>query len=142
MRPTRERRSGAAAGVRVANEITMDELPAEWRVAGDAAPMGKYRNRKVIIGDQTFASQKEANRYSQLRMLEKGGVISRLTVHPRFQLEINRMRIGAYTADFRYIDEHGNWVIEDVKSNATKTTAYQLRKRLMKALYGVEIKET
>jgi len=32
-------------------------------------------------------------------------------------------------------------VVEDVKSKATKTAVYQLKKKLVKALYGVEIVE-
>jgi hypothetical protein len=35
----------------------------------------------------------------------------------------------------------GEQVTEDVKSKATKTAVYQLKKKLVKALYGVDIVE-
>lgn len=43
-------------------------------------------------------------------------------------------------ADFSY-HENGILVVEDVKSKATKTPLYQLKKKLVKALYGIDVKE-
>jgi len=50
--------------------------------------------------------------------------------------------VGVYTADFRYTDRAtGEIVIEDTKSGPTKTTAYQLRKRIAEAIHGIVIRE-
>jgi hypothetical protein len=49
---------------------------------------------------------------------------------------------GTYTADFAYLDlESGEIVIEDVKSDATKTTDYRLRKRIAELVHGVTVRE-
>lgn len=51
-------------------------------------------------------------------------------------------RIGYYTADFAYETKDGVPVVEDVKGgNATRTEAYRLRKRIVEAIYGIEIRE-
>ena len=35
----------------------------------------KYHNRKTIVNGHTFDSKKEANRYSELLLLERAGAI-------------------------------------------------------------------
>jgi len=99
----------------------------------------KYRAVKTIVGDITFDSKKEARRYVQLKILVKAGVISELKLQPRFDLIINDCKCGFYKADFDYI-ENGKRVIEDVKG--MKTPVYNLKKKLIKAIYGIDIFET
>ncbi len=101
----------------------------------------KYGAQRTEVYGISFASKKEAGRYKELALLEKAGAITDLTIHPRWVFMVEGHRVGAYTADFSY-GEDGQAVVEDVKSKATKTEAYGLRKRLMKALYGIEIRET
>ncbi len=74
------------------------------------------------------------------------GVIQSFTLQPVFRLYVMRedaeiIDIGRYTADFEYRDQQGKRIVEDVKSSATKTTAYRLRKRMVEALYNIEITE-
>ena len=40
---------------------------------------GKYGNKKTVVDGITFASKKEARRYGELILLQKGGLISRLS---------------------------------------------------------------
>lgn len=102
----------------------------------------KYRNKPKQADGYKFASTAEAHRYSELRWLEKAGDIAELEVHPRFSLDVNGVHIGNYTGDFGYRTPTG-YVLEDVKGGeATRTTAYKLRKRLMKAIHGIEVRET
>lgn len=44
----------------------------------------KYHNQKTKIGDMVFDSKKEANRFQELKLLERGGVISDLKTQVRF----------------------------------------------------------
>ncbi len=100
----------------------------------------KYRNIKTIVNGITFDSKKEANRYSQLLLLEKAGEISYLELQKRFELKVNNIKICTYIADFQYHDlGSNNVIIEDVKG--IKTPVYNLKKKLMKAIYKIEIKE-
>ena len=99
----------------------------------------KYRAIKTIVDDITFDSKKEAKRYSQLKLMLRAGAISDLKLQPRFDLIVNGVKCGFYKADFDYI-ENGKRVIEDVKG--MKTPVYNLKKKLVKAIHGIDIFET
>jgi hypothetical protein len=99
----------------------------------------KYRAIKTVVDDITFDSKKEARRYVQLKLLVRAGAISELKLQPRFDLIINDCKCGFYKADFDYI-ENGKRVVEDVKG--MKTPVYNLKKKLVKAIYGIDIFET
>jgi hypothetical protein len=48
-----------------------------------------------------------------------------------------------YIADFTYKDKNGIFIVEDVKSEHTrKLKPYKLKKKLMKIIYNIDIKET
>lgn len=105
--------------------------------------MNKYRAKKTVVDGIKFDSKREARRYQELRLLERAGEIARLNLQVRYPLEVNGHKIGRYTADFVYCDSDGMLVVEDVKSPATKKARdYVLRKKLMLAIHGIEIRET
>lgn len=108
--------------------------------AAEEGVSNKYGARKVDRDGYRFDSQRECDRYEELRMEMMAGTITLLDVHPRFVLSANEQVVGHYTADFSYF-RNGDFVVEDVKSRPTRTEAYRLRKKLVKALYGVEIRE-
>lgn len=99
----------------------------------------KYRNKKTTINGKTFDSKLEASRYVQLVRLQEGGVISNLKCQVRFALEINNNLICHYIADFTYRDAEFNEVVEDAKGVRTKD--YVLKKKLMRAIHGIDIQE-
>ena len=102
--------------------------------------MSKYHNRKTEVNGVMFDSSAEALRYRELLLLVTAGEISELFIHPKFQLDVNNIHLGCYIADFQYNDhERQKIVVEDVKG--VKTPVYRLKKKLMKALYGIEIFE-
>ena len=109
----------------------------------------KYHSRKVTINGIQFDSKKEANRYCALKMLENAGEISDLKLQVPFELiPTQRDEDGkllekkcSYLADFTYLDKDGNLVVEDVKSKATRTTEYRIKRKLMLYNLGIQIKE-
>lgn len=111
--------------------------------------MSKYRNKKVNVDGIWFDSIKEARRYGELKLLEKGGYISDLKLQVPYELLPNQKDIDGkvierkvrYIADFVYRDKNGQEVVEDAKSKATKTEVYRLKKKLMLDKYGIRIKE-
>ena len=102
----------------------------------------KYFAIKQEYKGLKFASKKELDRYLELEILEKNKYIANLETHPKFDLMVNGIKIGRYTADFRYLDQSGVSIVEDVKSKATKTRDYMLRKKIL-ATYNppIHIKE-
>ena len=96
--------------------------------------MNKYRNIKTVVDNITFDSKKEAARYSDLKLLETAHHIMHLETQPRFPLMINGKRVATYIGDFKYWSPSENeWIVEDVKSEATKTPLYRLKKKILEA---------
>lgn len=102
----------------------------------------KFGNKPTTIDGRRFDSKKEAKRYCELKLLEASGQIRLLECQPRFAIEIDGHKITTYVADFAYVDTKAGRVIEDVKGgSATKTPVYRLKKKLVEAVYGIEIRE-
>jgi len=117
---------------------------------GDVIRANKYHARKCTVDGIRFDSTREAKRYQELRLYERAGMIRDLELQPEFpilvvelwRLDARTIRVGRYRADFRYVDATtDDVVVEDAKSDATKTTAYRLRKRLVEAIHGITIRE-
>ena len=124
----------------------------------------KYHNRKVVINGIEFHSRKEARRYTELLLMEKAGTIKALRRQVPFELipaqyedvytgeyyqrgehkgepKLKRVCVEkavTYYADFVYI-EGGETVVEDTKG--FKTPEYILKRKLMRHLLGIRIKE-
>lgn len=109
----------------------------------------KYGAKKTIVNGIKFDSKKEANRYLELKLLEKQGLIKHIDRQTRFELQPSYKKNGKtiraiyYVADFAYIDvKTGKTIIEDVKSEATKTQVYRIKKKILEYKYpNLEIKE-
>lgn len=101
----------------------------------------KYKNSALWVGDQHFASRKEARRYQDLLLMQSAGAITGLAIHPHFPLNVSGVHIGDYVADFQYF-ERGARVVEDVKSPPTRTALYRWKIKHLKAQYGIEVRET
>ncbi len=111
----------------------------EFNAMQTAPKSSKYRNEKVEIDGHRFDSKAEGARYWDLRQLERVGAITDLELQPAFPLLVQGVRIGVYKADFRYRDELGVVIVEDVKG--MKTAMYRWKAKHVKAQYGIEIVE-
>jgi len=119
--------------------MTERMTPSEYRELKAEKP-SKYRNKKVVVDGHRFDSKKEASRYLVLKARQEAGEISHLELQPRFNLRIldrpvtyTSGRRAYYVADFAYFDGSKR-VIEDVKSPATKTQVYKLKKAVVEAM--------
>ena len=107
--------------------------------------MSKYRNIKTEVDGIVFDSKAEARRYAELNLLEKNNKISDLRLQPEFDCVVNGQKICTYKADFEYwirdkeFSPDDKYIVEDVKG--FKTQVYKLKKKLVEALHGVEIRE-
>lgn len=99
----------------------------------------KYRAIKTEIDGILFASRKEANRYSELKILERAGKITDLCLQVSFPLIIEGVKIATYICDFAYT-ENNQVIVEDCKG--MKTATYKIKAKLMWALYRIKIFET
>lgn len=105
----------------------------------------KYHNKKIVSLDGKFDSQREYERWGELKLLQRAGEISNLQRQVKFRL-IPAQKIDgkvverecAYIADFVYVKD-GKPVVEDAKGFKTKD--YIIKRKLMLERYGVQIKE-
>lgn len=90
----------------------------------------------------TFDSRGEFIRWHELLLLEKAGEIRQLERQPALGFMENDKLMFTYRADFRYLEgnEGGSYVIEDFKG--FRTPLYKLKKKLIEAQHGIEIRET
>lgn len=116
----------------------------------------KYHNKKVTRNGITFDSKKEADRYSELLLLGRAGVITDLQRQVEFvliptQREADTVGVRGgikkgkvielpvkYVADFVY-KENNKIVVEDTKGFKTKD--YIIKRKLMLYIHGIRIKE-
>lgn len=106
--------------------------------------MSKYGNRRTEayvtgFGPMTFDSQREATRAIELALLFRARKITDLQFQPRFACVVETLKVCDYVADFSYRDEKGELVVEDAKG--VRTSVYMLKKKLVKACHGIEVRE-
>jgi hypothetical protein len=137
-----------AAQAQIARKLGQQMLEKERR--------NKFNAQPDTRGDIRFDSRAEARRYDELMLMLKAGKIRDLRLQPQFTLQEayttpdgNRIKATRYQADFSYErhNEDTPWllewerVVEDVKSKATKTRVYAIKKKLMLERFGIEITE-
>ena len=105
----------------------------------------KYHAKKTELDGITFDSRKEADRYAELKLLERSGAIHNLRRQVRYELIPAQKKDGKtverachYIADFVY-EDNGKTVVEDVKGYRTKE--YVLKRKLMLQVHGIEVRE-
>lgn len=104
--------------------------------------MNKFRAIKVTEDGITFDSKAEYRRYCELKMLRTAGEIKDLQVHTKYPFMVNGVNCGYYMDDFSYMPwpfRLGQRTVEDVKG--VRTPVYVLKRKLVKALYNIEIVE-
>ena len=101
----------------------------------------KYFAKKTIAMGLKFDSRWEAERWGQLKAMEKAGVVTQLERQIKYELSINDIKICDYIADFRYLLEEENGlsklVVEDAKG--VLTPEFKLKKKMMKAIHNIDI---
>jgi len=99
----------------------------------------KYRNSRTFFDGIKFASRKEARVYGWLKLRERQRDISELRLQVPYALQVNGEIICTYRADFVYLDRNGKEVVADAKGYRTRE--YLMKRKLMKAIHGIEIRE-
>lgn len=118
--------------------------------------MNKYNNEKMNYDGKKFDSKKEMQRYMELKLLEKAGLISDLKCQVPFELIPTQREPGKvvhrggvdsgrvleypvkYIADFTY-KQGGKTVVEDTKG--VRTPDYIIKRKLMLWVHGIRILE-
>ena len=106
--------------------------------------MSKYNAKKTEVDGIVFDSRREADRYCELKLLQRAGKISDLRLQVPFELQpafaVNGKKVRPihYIADFVY-KENGQYIVEDAKGHRTKE--YMLKRKMYAYRYKDEIRE-
>lgn len=113
----------------------------------------KFHARKTEVDGYLFDSEKEAERYIQLKILEKAGEIKNLELQKKYVLVPKQTEMVkgkskviekecAYVADFVY-EEDGETVVEDVKGfkKGAAYSVFTIKRKLMLFKYGIKVRE-
>ena len=106
----------------------------------------KYGNSKITIDGIRFDSKREAQRWQELRLMERAGRITDLRRQVKFVLVPSQRgedgkvieKQVAYIADFVYLKD-GKTVVED--SKGYRTEVYRLKKKMMLYFFHIRIQE-
>jgi hypothetical protein len=109
-------------------------------VRGEARYKRSPKDERTFQG-KVYDSKREAAHAAGLHALARSGMISDLQEQVPFVIcpkQGKGERDMTYRADFVY-RENGETVVEDVKGH--RTQLYNLKKRLMKFMHGITIRE-
>ena len=102
----------------------------------------KYNAKKTEFMGYKFDSKWEAERYGQLSSMALADVVKDLQRQVKYDIIVNDQKICRYIADFVYtlVNEDGSKeeIVEDAKG--VQTTDFVIKKKLMKAIYNINIK--
>lgn len=109
-------------------------------------PRRKWKNVKVTFDNVLFDSIKESVTYQNLKVLASIGKIKDFVWDKkllRYPIVIDGILITTYVADFRFIeiDEGGKETPVVMDAKGKRTREYIMKKRLMKAVHGIDIRE-
>lgn len=120
-----------------------DKAPELVDTAVTPKRRNKYNAIPTVVDGHKFSSKIEARRYEHLKLRLQAGEIANLVIEPRYVFRHNGVFIASYKPDFRYTRlSDGAEIVEDVKGGkATMTRDYRMRKKMMKAFYGITVIE-
>ena len=100
------------------------------QLIGRRSAKSKYKNVKTEVDGISFDSKAEANRYCELKQLQRAGEITGFGRQPSFVLDEHGTR---YRPDFIVCSNDGRIWVEDVKGIITKE--FQLKQKMWLSKY-------
>lgn len=105
--------------------------------------VSKYGNRKTMYKGEMYDSKKEADYAQTLDLMTKArDAATRVQSYERqvpYPIFVREKKICTYLADFVVMYADGGVEVVDVKG--VKTDVYKLKKKLVEALYDIQIME-
>ncbi len=133
------KRLGRPVPANILRQLGMEELPAAAQAVMESVSARvktpKYGNIKTEVDGAMLDSRREARRWKELKLLMAAGEIAGVARQAPFRLAAKI----TYYADFVLLYPDGHYTVEDAKG--IKTQAYNIKKKLMKERFGIEIKE-
>jgi hypothetical protein len=121
--------------------ITPDELRALAPTAG-----GKYHVRRTYVPElgRWFASAHEGEQAVMLWRRQRAGEVRGLAFQVRWPIAVGDAHVCTYVADFQYEERQPDglqWRLRLADAKGFPTPLWKLKKRLMAAVYGIDVVE-
>jgi len=124
-------------------KMTMEEYKAQF----GGSLKSKFGNSITIYNGEKFHSKKEAGYAQYLDMMIKAKRVTKYEKQIPFDIVINNVKICKYVLD--YAVHYPSGVVEYVdvkpfdkrKKKFILNPVYQLKKKMMKAVHGINLKE-
>lgn len=122
---------------------------AQMRGFGEKAS-GKVPHQRIVANGIEFDSKAEHDRYLELLLMERAGLIHDLECHPSYEVLPKQetpkgkqnFRPVVYTPDFRYKTAEGKEIVEEIKSEYTRQEKdYVIRRKLLFYTQGIYVEE-
>jgi hypothetical protein len=115
------------------------------RAEGIPKPPRVRGAQRTNVNGEIFDSKREAACYVELRLRQKAGEIKKLRRQVLFPLVVKGWPVyeHGYVADFVYYEREGEewrYIVHDAKGH--RTEIYAAKRRLMQAIYGIEVRES
>lgn len=112
-----------------------------------AQSTSKYKNKKAVYNGETYDSQKEARYAKALDTFKKAinyqDRVLKWERQVRYDIKVNDERIAFYKLDFKvwYCDGRVEHIDIKGQKSGTAYQLFKLKKKLIEALYNIEIIE-
>jgi hypothetical protein len=103
----------------------------------------KYGAVKTTLDGITFDSKREAARWSVLQQLVRLGEVRDVQRQVPYRIDLSGQHVCTWIADFEYWERRNDeWHVVREDCKGVRTPVYRLKKKLVKAVWGFEIRET
>ena len=105
--------------------------------------VSKFGNIRTAYAGRMFSSKKEAAHAATLDLMRRAKDLKERVVHVEYQypipIKIGMILVTTYVADFLVTFADGRKEVQDTKG--FRTDIYKLKKKLVKAVHGIDIIE-
>lgn len=113
--------------------VTPEDLTGKkWRTSVGRNSASKMGNARVFFDNFWFMSQREADRWQELKLLQTAGHIKELRRQVPYKLTSHDQFICRYVADYEYVED-GKLVVED--SKGFQTAVFKIKWKMLQAQY-------
>lgn len=113
-------------------ELIVKDIEAEEKKS-------KFNNERVVVDGILFDSKKEAEYYSELKLLKRYGIVTDFKLQPNFVLQPSYYKNGKkirainYKADFKVWYKDGR--VEIVDTKGFETQLFKVKKKILEYKY-------
>ena len=123
--------------------MLLSKASAEYKTKVIEPKLNKFNAKKTEYNGYMYDSKKESNYAKKLDVLINSGDVVCYDKQVKYRMIVNGFNCGYYKLDFKVLYPDGHFEYVDVKGHKSGATyaIFRLKKKIVQALYGIEIIE-